>query len=110
MKRLLLVLCSTVVLSLPAQAEHTRQSKRIDIPSGLPAFCCSTVDCRQADVIFLRWEGDYAWVLADGLPWKVVGRGNGEDGLYTAPRKDTWICPVVPGIARCATVKPKVMW
>jgi len=98
------------VLSVPALAAHTPETKVVEPRSGLPAFCCSYRDCRKADVIFLRWEGDYAWVLADGYPYKVVGRGSGIDGLYVAPGKDTWICPIVTGVARCATIKPKAVW
>lgn len=63
-----------LALSVPAAADHTRETREKGEISGLPSWCCSTKDCQYADVRLVSYGPKEAFIAVQGVVYEVVGR------------------------------------
>lgn len=102
------IACVIFSLALPSSSlgEHTRATKSGEI-EGLPAWCCNLRDCVPAEVRLLRIEGKTPIVMVDGKVYRVVGSdGDGRNGLFVTPGKQTYWCPLRRDRVRCVLLRP----
>lgn len=104
------VLCHAIL----ASSEHSKETKEFYKETGLPGWCCSWEDCKEAEVVLLEYIPKWPRIRAkgegfDGYYRVTADWKDGRRGIFVAPAKKTYVCfSKFSGSVICASVKPRV--